>query len=191
MEERFSYTQNEDYTLLILIKQGDKKAFSHIYGKYHQYLYAIAFKYLKNRDLAEDAVQHVFIKLWENSKNMNVQISLRNYLYTMIKNYIINQIRNRKDIISIHYMNAQEEPFQSENITTKIEEEERITLLRQGLDYLPAQKREVCRLKLEEEANNNEIAAKMGISVNTVKSHYQESVKMLKSYFKKIKLLLF
>ncbi|MDD3188914.1 MAG: sigma-70 family RNA polymerase sigma factor, partial [Fermentimonas sp.] len=78
-----------------------------IYEKYHRYLYAIALKYLKNTQMAEDAVQHVFVKLWESTSDIHIEINLKNYLYTMTKNYILNQIRDRKDEISLNYINAQ------------------------------------------------------------------------------------
>ncbi|HQG08648.1 MAG TPA: sigma factor-like helix-turn-helix DNA-binding protein, partial [Dysgonamonadaceae bacterium] len=60
-----------------------------------------------------------------------------------------------------------------------------------AIDSLPAQKKEVCKLKIEEDISNQEIADRMGISVHTVKSHYQESVKMIRTYFRKIKLMIF
>ncbi len=59
------HTRNEDQALFLLIKKRDKEAFSALYYKYHAYLYAVALRYLKNKDLAEDSVQHVFIKLWK------------------------------------------------------------------------------------------------------------------------------
>ena len=64
-------------------------------------------------------------------------------------------------------------------------------LLRKGIENLPPQKREICELKISGNITNQEIAEKMNISVHTVKSHYQESIKMLRNYFKKIKLMMF
>jgi RNA polymerase sigma factor (sigma-70 family) len=77
---------NEDHALFILLKKRDREAFSAIYKKYHRYLYAIALKYLKNTQMAEDAVQHVFVKLWESTSDIHIEINLKNYLYTMTKN---------------------------------------------------------------------------------------------------------
>ena len=52
-------------------------------------------------------------------------------------------------------------------------------------------KRRVCQLKLEENVTNQKIADEMGITVHTVKSHYRESLKILRDYFQKIQMLLF
>lgn len=191
MQEKFLHTQNEDHALFLLIKKRDKQAFTVVYQKYHTYLYALALRYLKNTDMAEDAVQHVFVKLWENTVKMDVQINLKNYLYTMTKNYILNQIRNHKDTISIYYANAQQEIADDGEFLKLLEEIQLSEELQRGIENLPAQKKEICKLKMDEDISNQEIADRMGISINTVKSHYQESVKMLRKYFQQIKLMLF
>ncbi|HBU45733.1 MAG TPA: RNA polymerase subunit sigma-70, partial [Porphyromonadaceae bacterium] len=60
MEKNFpDYVRNEDHALFLLIKKRDKDAFAAVYQKYHRYLYLLAVKYLKDAQLAEDAVQHV------------------------------------------------------------------------------------------------------------------------------------
>lgn len=181
-----SHLINEDNVLFLLIKKRDKDAFTSVYRKYHAYLYALAFKYLKSAQMAEDAVQQVFVKLWETSPKIEIEVNLKNYLYTMIKNHILNQFRNNRESVSLNYINAQSEAIKEDDFVEKLEEREMRDLLYKGIDDLPAQKREVCRLKLEEKLTNQEIADKMEISIHTVKSHYQESVKILREYFQKI-----
>ena len=133
--------KNEDVTLFLLIKQRDKDAFSVVYQKYHAYLYALALRYLKNTALAEDAVQHVFVKLWETSKNIDIDINLKNYLYTMTKNYILNQFRNNRKIISLNYATAQQDFVANDDINYNLEEIEISELLYKGIDLLPSQKK--------------------------------------------------
>ena len=72
--------KNEDRELFRRIKQGSEEAFREVYGKYHRILYAVALKMLKDRSAAENAVQHVFVKLWIGRQEMTVMLSLRNYL---------------------------------------------------------------------------------------------------------------
>jgi RNA polymerase sigma factor (sigma-70 family) len=95
-KEMPDYNRNEDHALFILLKKSDKEAFSAIYAKYHCYLYALAFKYLKDSGMAEDVLQHVFVKLWESTADIHIEINLKNYLYTMTKNFILNLIRDHK-----------------------------------------------------------------------------------------------
>ena len=185
-------SNNEDSSLFLLIKKRDKEAFTVVYHKYHHYLYSLAFRYLKDVELAEDAVQHVFVKLWDSARYIDVDINMKNYLYTMTKNFVLNQIRDNKEMISLNYENAQIEiTDESSDIVSIMEDKQLRSLLYEGIQHLPPQKKEICHLKIDENKTNQEIAEVMGISVNTVKSHYQESVKMLRDYFQKIKLLLF
>lgn len=184
-------TRNEDQALFLSIKNRDKDAFTRLYHKYHPYLYALALRYLKNKEMAEDTVQHVFVKLWETTSSLNIEINVKNYLYTMTKNYILNQIRDNKETIALNYANAQCEFKEEDDFINSIEAQQTIDFLHKGIDNLPLQKKEVCLLKLEEQISNQEIADKMGISIHTVKSHYQESLKMLRTYFEKIQLFLF
>ena len=185
-------SNNEDSSLFLLIKKRDKEAFTVVYHKYHHYLYSLAFRYLKDVELAEDAVQHVFVKLWDSARYIDVGINMKNYLYTMTKNFVLNQIRDNKEMISLNYENAQIEiTDESSDVVSIMEDKQLLSLLYEGIQHLPPQKKEICHLKIDENKSNQEIAEEMGISVNTVKSHYQESVKMLRDYFQKIKLLLF
>lgn len=184
------YSRNEDHALFILIRKRDKEAFSMIYQKYHRYLFALALKYLKDTHLAEDAVQHVFVKLWESTREIHIEINLKNYLYTMTKNYILNFIRDHREMVSLNYVNAQVDVSGQEDIQQAMENRQMQDILYKGIEQLPPQKKEVCKRKLETDDSNQQIAEKMGISVHTVKSHYQESLKLLRGYFENIKMIL-
>lgn len=179
---------NEDTALFLLIKKRDREAFTIIYDKYHQYLYVLAERYLKNSEIAEEIVQQVFVKLWETTENINIRINLKNYLYTMTKNLILNTFRDNKEIISLSYERAQID-LKDENadFLKMLEDSQLISMLHEGINSLPPRKREICLKKISENKSNQQIAKEMHISVNTVKAHYQESIKMLRQYFKKIK----
>jgi RNA polymerase sigma-70 factor (ECF subfamily) len=191
MKDNFSTIENEDHALFLLIKKGDKDAFVAIYHKYHPYLYSLALRYLKNVEAAEEAVQHVFVKLWESVRHIEIEINLKNYLYTMTKNYILNYFRDNKKTVSINYVNAQEEILDEDDFPTLLEEMQLLEILKQGIENLPTRKKEVCEMKMEGNVSNQEIADRMGISIHTVKSHYREAIKMLRNYFHKMKLMLF
>ena len=184
------YSRNEDHALFILLKKRDKDAFTVIYRKYHRYLYALAFKYLKDTGMAEDVVQNVFVKLWETIGDIHIEINLKNYLFTMTKNFILNLIRDHKDAVSLNYVNAQTDFPGEDDIAKVLEDRELLDSLYKGIAALPPQKREVCMRKLKTSDSNQQIAEKMGISVHTVKSHYQESLKLLRTYFHQIKMML-
>jgi len=178
--------QTEDADLFPLIQKGNKDAFTIIYNRYHKQLYILAYTYLKDRDMSEDAIQHVFTKLWEFRQDIAIKVSLKNFLYTITKNYILNLIRNENTIIRKNYELAQNAEIYEDNLLSTIEQKELMSILKQALDMLPEQKRQVCLLKMDEKLSNQEIADKMQISINTVKTHYAQAIKILRAQLGKM-----
>lgn len=87
----------------------------------------------------------------------------------MTKNDILNMIRDKKNLVSINYVNAQSEIPDKSDFVRNIEQDQINSILHKGINQLPPQKKEVCRLKIENKKTNQEIADKIGISVHTVK----------------------
>lgn len=179
-----------DEVLVDSLRQGNEQAFATIWERYHRMLYALAFKYLKDQDAAQDALQQVFLKLWETRGMLTIRVNLKNYLYTMLKNHVLNEIRNHNCAIEKYYELAQEAEEYEEEIIRKIEDREMKQEIRKAKDRLPFQKRQVCLLKWNEALSNQEIAERMRISVPTVKSHYSEALKLLRKYVRHFVLLL-
>lgn len=191
MHKRFlSISGQTDDELLILLQKGNERAFTAIYGRYHKLLYVLAYKYLKDNDTAKDAVQQIFLKLWESRSLINININLRNYLYTMLKNHLLNEIRNNDTAMEKNYELAQETIEYENEILSKLEEKEMTEQLYRAIDNLPEQKKAVCLYKLKDSLSNQEIAEKMQISIPTVKTHYSQAIKLLREHFDKLLLLL-
>lgn len=178
-----------DEQLLSLLRKNDKAAFTAIYERYHKPLYVIAFKYLKDQELAKDAVQHLFLKLWEYRSLQKINISLKNYLFTMIRNHVLNEIRNHISALEKNYTLSQESEEVPDEFIETLEKEDLIARLYEAINNLPEQKKWVCLYKLKENLSNQEIAEKMQISVPTVKTHYSQAIKTLRKQLGYILLL--
>ena len=191
MHKRFlSISGQTDDELLILLQKGNERAFTAIYERYHKLLYVLAYKYLKDNDTAKDAVQQIFLKLWESRSLFSIHINLRNYLYTMLKNHLLNEIRNNYTALEKNYELAQETIEYENEILSKLEEKEMTEQLYRAIDSLPEQKKAVCLYKLKDSLSNQEIAEKMQISIPTVKTHYSQAIKLLREHFDKLRILL-
>lgn len=182
--------QMGDADLFSLARKGNEAAFTMIYNRYHKQLYILAYTYLKDRDLAEDAIQHIFTKLWEFREDTIIKVNLRNFLYTITKNHILNLIRSENSIIQNNYKIAQNTDVYEDNLVHKIEEKELMALLGEALKKLPEQKKQVCLLKINEKLSNQEIAETMQISINTVKTHYAQAIKLLRAELSKIMIII-
>lgn len=186
MTLRVNFSAKDDEELLSLLYKGSEDAFSVIFNRYNKLLYTLAFNYLKSDDSAKNAVQAVFMKLWESRSILNISINLRNYLYTMLKNHVLNEIRNNNLAIEKNYEIARSIEESEDDTFTKLADKDMIQRLYEAINKLPTQKRLICQLKLQDDLSNQEIADKMHLSVPTVKTHYNQAIKMLREYFTKI-----
>jgi len=160
------------------IIQGDDEAFTILFQKYREPIYTIALRYIKDPDVAQDIVQHVFLRVWENRDHLSVDLNLRNYLITTAVNKIKNYVRDNNVAVRGNYEWAQMR-LSDTNILDKLHFEGQVTDLMNAIKQLPDQRREICLLKLND-LSNQEIADKMGITIQTVKNHYSLALKQLK-----------
>ena len=179
-------SETDDETLFARVERGDVEAFTVVYKKYHKLLYVLACRYLMDKAMAEDAVQHVFTRFWEFRSELRVGVSLKNYLVTMTKNHILNVIRNENNAIAKNYEIAQNSPGYEDTLVENLEKKELMSLFYEALDRLPPQKREICLMKVRDELTNQEIAERMHLSVNTIKTHYSEALKLLRAHLHKL-----
>jgi RNA polymerase sigma-70 factor (ECF subfamily) len=168
-----------DKYILDKLHNGDYEAFDMVFDKYHRYLYVIAYRYFKDESAAEDAVQYVFMRLWENKNIFDYRQGIKNLLFTILKNYVLNEIRHNNLAVQKHYEMAQKQETVTEFLQ-EVEKRDTKKYLYELIKKLPLQKRIVCMLKINKDLSNEEVAKKMKISVNTVKSHYQSALKTLR-----------
>lgn len=175
-----AYVNSTDEELFARIEQGDEEAFTIVYERYHKLLYVLSYRYLMSAEMAEDAVQHIFTRLWEFRSELQVGISLKNYLFTMTKNHILNLIRNENNALAKNYEMAQAVSDSEDNLIENLEKKELMSLFYKALDMLPPQKRDICLMKVRDELTNQEIADKLKLSINTIKTHYSDALKLLR-----------
>lgn len=170
----------EDLALLERLRKGDRAAFEAIYRRYHARLYTLALRYLKNRADTEDALQQLFVKLWTAREALFITRNLSGYLYGMLKHQVLNQIRNNVNALQHNYRIVQKQPQYDDDLYTLAERSHRIELLGQAIATLPPQQRAVATMRCEG-YSNQEIAARLNLSIHTVNTHYREYLKRLKS----------
>ncbi|TVR19575.1 MAG: RNA polymerase sigma-70 factor [Balneolaceae bacterium] len=168
-----------------LLKAGKVEGFNVIFNLYHKQLYVQAKKYLKDSHLAEDALQDVFIKLWLKRDTLDNEKSVQSYLAVCLKNHILNMIRNQKRRILGAY-ELKEEYHPLTNCTEDdMQLKEYRKILNNGIEAMPEKRREIFRLKFKYGLSNEQIAKKLKISNNTVKAHFFQGNKQMKSYLKR------
>ncbi|MPM57091.1 hypothetical protein SDC9_103909 [bioreactor metagenome] len=135
---------------------------------------------------AEDAVQYTFMRLWEGRDTFDYKTGIKNLLFTILKNYILNEIRHNNLVIQKNYELAQSTEEMETEFLHELEDADFKAHLYRLIDQLTPQKKEVCLLKIQQGMSNQEVADAMHISVSTVKSHYTQVIKLLRSQLDKI-----
>lgn len=176
-----SFLFNTDQNLYKKLQAGDEKAFLYLFDKYNRLLYALSYRYLKSSDDAEDAVQYTFMKLWERRESLSLGDNIKSLLFTILKNYILNELRHHKIILEKHYEIASNSQIEDDSFLHRLEETDLKKHLYRIIHNLPTQKRTICLLKIEKNLTNQEIATEMNLSIATVKSHYTQAIKMLRT----------
>jgi RNA polymerase sigma-70 factor (family 1) len=173
-------TEKESKIEIQRLRAGDEQVYLDIYHRYNKRLYSFAFQYLKSHELAQDVVQEVFIKLWEHRQEINT--SAKGFLFTSVRNHVLNMIRNnrRKTLKKIQIEQERKRPVNKTEEVILYSEYQRI--LAMGVDELPVGKREIFDLKTVQGLSNDEIASKLDITINTVKSQYYQASKFIKKY---------
>lgn len=174
--------EEESRYIVAELQKGDEKAFRDIYDKYHKQLYGLALNYLKSKSLAEDAVHDVFIKLWNHRMKLDKNKGVKGFLFTSMKNHVLNMIRDRKREREKNEKYTRLKPVKKNNTAAKLTIKNYKKIFEEGLKKLPEGKQEIFNLKMQEGATNKKIARKLDISVNTVKSQYYKASQFIKSY---------
>jgi RNA polymerase sigma-70 factor (family 1) len=170
-----------DIELVEKLQKGDVEAFDLIYDKYSRKLYAFGLKYLKSTAEAEELVQSVFLKLWENYKILKKESSFKSYLFTIAYNDICKLFRKRnylqKFISDTLYENSQ---LYSE-IEDSIDYQSVLERVQQIVDNLPERQKTIFLKSREEGKSTKEIAEEVGLSPGTVDNYISESLKFIRA----------
>ncbi len=157
-------------------------AFDAIYNLYSKRIYGFVFRYVKAETDAEEIVQNVFIKIWENRGKINLYSSFESYLFTISYNASLNLLRKRMhEKKYLEHLNSLQEIDNAFELTDEIHFRELSQRIQVLMDELTPRQKEIFKLSREEGLTHEEIAKHLGISVSTVKNHMVSALGFLKS----------
>lgn len=180
-----------DEELLRQIKNNDSGALKVLFEKYFSQLCYFSKQFVKNTDLAEEAVSDIFLNIWLKRGKIEITTSLRAYLYTAVRNQSLNYLKQNK----IHFEEmeiAETEGKMSESDADRLVNFEELKneidiILRQ----LPKKREIVFRMNRIEGLSYKEIAEILSISVNTVQNQMVKAVKFISGQYPHLKKLFF
>ena len=170
---------------------GDEETYIFLFREYYVSLCSYARRYVGRKDIAEEIVSETFMKIWENRKTLNINSSVKAYLFQAVCNNSLNYLRKLKNANKLEtffeestYDNIGfaetmddigEQSLIMEDLTQKVEE---------AVNQLPKQQQKAFRLKRHEGKKIKEIAEIMGLSVKTVEMHLAKATLSLRKNLK-------
>lgn len=168
--------------MIYLLKTGNDVAYRYLFDTYYVSLCQVAYGFLKDKFLAESIVSDAFFLLWEKRENIEIQVSVRAYLVRMVRNRCLNFLK-QEYILREHVSDLTDEMFDlKKNMLNNyfpmavLLEKELETEIRHAIEELPKETRRVFKLNRFHELKYAEIAAKLNISINTVKYHMKKAL---------------
>ncbi len=167
------------------LKAGDVAAFERAYHLYKRPLFHLARCYLKDQALAEDALQEVFVKLWNHRQQLDETRSLDGFLFTCMKHHVLNVIRSEQTRVRIAAL-AQIEQTHATNFTEQaVADQECNRRMEEGIRRLSDSKRRIFCLSVLEGYSHREIATMLGLSEPTVRAQLSRSSQLVRQYLNK------
>lgn len=175
-----AYDHLTDQELVLLLTRGDDQAFTAIYHRYKAVLYLHAYKRLQSKEDVHDIIHELFTTLWQKRHELHITGQLSGYLYTAVRNRVLDCIA-RKQSESSYIQSFQQFIDEGEAVADhRIREQQLASTIEQEIANLPTKMREVFELSRKAHLSHREIAERLDLSELTVKKHVNNALKILR-----------
>lgn len=164
-------SENNEKDLLLQVAQGHEKAFAQLFHRYHHSLGIYIYQLTSSRELTEELVQDVFLKIWTNRQSLVQVENFEAWLFVITRNHTLNCLRKlvRERMEQKEWRKLQDPEF----FAAGAPDEEQFQLIDQAIRQLPPQQKKVFILSRYRRLKYEEIAQELNLSRETVKSYLQ------------------
>ena len=178
--KNISFTNQSDTELVLAYRQsGDIKVLGELYQRYMELVYGVCLKYLKESELAQDAVMQIFEELVLKLKKHEVE-NFRGWLHQVAKNYCLMQLRTPKNLKTVALPPLLMQNEEDVHLNGVMEKEENFQKLEKCIASLPDEQRTMIKLFYLDGKCYNEIVEITGLEWNHVRSSIQNGRRNLK-----------
>lgn len=172
--------QPTDKELLNRMRDGDTGALGVLYMRYSAAVSEFALRFIGSRDEVADITHNIFCKLWDERRQMNNVSQLKNYLFSMTRNAIFNELRHRK---VVHEWETDIKLCETDNYVSPdaaIDTSDILEMINLHIERMPELRRRIFCMSRYENMTHAEIAAKLDVSQKTVEYHMGVALKELR-----------
>lgn len=173
------FTEEEAFAAL---QTGSEKGLAFLFDRYYEPLTFYSASITKNAEVAREMVSEAFVKLWHKRATIEEWQKVKPLLYRVVCNASIDYLREQKTQVK-YLMHSRRATASSERaILDKLVETETYHQLYRLLEILPPRSRQIFRMFYFQKKAIKEIAAELGISVNTVKTQKLRALQLLREH---------
>lgn len=174
------YNTCSDLELLLLVQEDNRNAFEEIYARFYGLLYVHAHRKLGDSEVAQDIVQDIFVSLWKNRSVLKLESPLSAYLYAAIRYKVINVLSKQKHAQA--YLDSLANFLETDRIEADhlIREKQLQACIEKEIQALPPAMRRIFMLSRFEQLSHKEIAEKLDLSEQTVRTQVKNALRILR-----------
>lgn len=169
------------------VLQNDTQALQALHAALYPAMHHYAAKLLKDDTSADDAIQEVFVKMWQQRQRIGNIQHVKGYVYTLLRRHILNVLRSQKTrLFHIGQWGSHEVQLEfspEEVLMQQDSDREKQQAVSRALNQLPARQREVLYFRFYEALDYKEIAGIMGIHYQSVVNLSFKAIQQLKQWF--------
>lgn len=162
------------------IKNGNEAAFEKIFKMYFKNLHAFAYTFTKDDVIAEEMVQNVFFKIWEKKDQLQIDDSLKAYLYRSVHNESLNHLKHLKIKTSFQIQYSGNMESSNQDASNQMMASELEDKIQKAINELPQQCRTIFQMSRFEHLKYQQIADQLNISIKTVENQMGKALKVLR-----------
>jgi RNA polymerase sigma-70 factor (ECF subfamily) len=155
----------------------ESKIFEDVYNMYAKDIRRFLFFKTQDLDKAEDILQEVFIKLWENCSKVDYD-KVKSYIYSIANNMFLNEVKHQKVVQNYNKHNKNESTNESPEFIML--EKEFLEKLESTIATLPEKQREVFLMNRIEKKKYKDIALHLDISVKAVEKRMHQALVVMR-----------
>lgn len=166
-----------DNEIIKRIRQGDVKQFESLFRSSYVSLVRYAKSFVRDHDSAEEIVQDLFFKLWNERKKITIETSLNGYLFRSVHNRCLHLLEHRKVIEKHEHETIIGQKGSTENVMEHVQYNELQSAVAKILERLPERCGKIFCMNRFEGLKYYEIAEKLNVSVKTVEADMGKALK--------------
>ena len=180
-----AWPDKDDPELLALVKEGNSQAFAVLVERHTERFYRLSYRYLQNREAAEDVVQDAFLKLWENPALWQPERNSKftTWFYRVVVNLCLDMRKKKAPAALDDQIQLVDKSEPVDEAMMRAQEQK---LLEREIAALPDRQRTALNLCFDEGLSNQEAAEIMGVNLKALQSLIMRAKTTLKERMKAV-----